>query len=137
MVGKAAQGVGFKNPPKNTRWKKGQSGNPAGRKKKEPLEIDVQIANELGSRLAVNENGRRLRLTKQELIIKQAINKAVGGDFKPLTILLKYRDTIESVARKNKPVQVFGNDDLDELSTEELSARYAKLSAEAHRGWKK
>jgi hypothetical protein len=26
--------VGYKSPPKHTRWKKGQSGNPKGRKKR-------------------------------------------------------------------------------------------------------
>lgn len=41
--------VGYKNPPKDTQWKPGQSGNPSGKKKKE-----VSIADKL-KKLAAKE----------------------------------------------------------------------------------
>ena len=40
--------VGYKNPPKDTRFKKGQSGNPAGRKKEPiPKSLHESIMQEL------------------------------------------------------------------------------------------
>ena len=34
--------VGYAKPPKETQWQKGQSGNPKGRPRKKPIEVDQQ-----------------------------------------------------------------------------------------------
>lgn len=70
--------VGKGKPPKATRFKKGQSGNPKGRPKgsQNPATIFNRIAREV---ITVTENGRTRKLTKLEGIILQAHNKALAG----------------------------------------------------------
>jgi hypothetical protein len=71
--------VGYGKPPRNTRFQKGVSGNPKGRPKK-TLDFDHALLREFKVYVTLNENGRRLRITKHELLIKQLLNKAIGGN---------------------------------------------------------
>lgn len=71
--------VGYGRPPKASRFKPGQSGNPAGRKRAQPTMVDMlhQILNE---RVAVQINGERKKLRKHELLIRGIVNRAVNGE---------------------------------------------------------
>lgn len=80
-------GVGYGRPPRSRQFKKGQSGNPKGRPKGSRNFATV-ISTELNSRMPINENGKRRNLTKREIIAKQLVNKALGGDPKSIPILL-------------------------------------------------
>jgi hypothetical protein len=71
--------VGYGKPPKDTQFKKGSSGNPKGRPKK-ALDFDHALLRESRVYVTLNENGRRHRVTKHELLIKQLLNKAIGGN---------------------------------------------------------
>ena len=52
--------VGYKNPPKSTQFKKGQSGNPAGRKKKPvPKSLLEAMLLELSDTITIKENAAR------------------------------------------------------------------------------
>ena len=68
--------VGYCNPPEETRFKKGQSGNPRGRPKGTPNMATVLE--------------RTLRdpavVTKLEAAIKQVMNKAAAGDLKAVQL---------------------------------------------------
>ena len=56
--------VGFKRPPRHTRWKKGQSGNRKGRPKKRPLTtLRNAIANKLKHSAVLVVEGKRTRIT--------------------------------------------------------------------------
>lgn len=71
--------VGYGRPPVASRFRKGVSGNPSGRKKGvRPLKSD--LAEELSALVQVTENGRVRRYTKQRLIVKTLIAKAAKGD---------------------------------------------------------
>lgn len=74
-------GVGYRHPPRNTRFVPGKSGNPQGRPKGAKSFATV-IAQELNDRVPVTENGRHKKISKREAIAKQVINKAAGGDLK-------------------------------------------------------
>lgn len=78
--------VGYCSPPENTRFKKGQSGNPHGRPKG-TLNIATVLEKTLRERVVINENGTRKTVTKLEAAIKQLSNKAASGDFKALQLL--------------------------------------------------
>lgn len=79
--------VGYAKPPRNTRFKKGQSGNPAGRPKGSP-NVATVLEQTLSELVVVNENGRRKTISKLEAAVKQLVNKAAAGDARALQQLL-------------------------------------------------
>ena len=75
------QMTGYANPPKETQFKKGQSGNPKGRPKGDKNYL--ALANrELSQKVSIMENGRRKTLSKKEVFVKTTINKGIAGDKK-------------------------------------------------------
>jgi hypothetical protein len=79
--------VGYKHPPRATRFKPGTSGNPKGRPKG-AKNFGKVIEDELRVRIPVVENGRRRKITKRQAVAKQLVNKAAAGDFKAIPTLL-------------------------------------------------
>ena len=69
--------VGYRKPPKATRFRKGQSGNPKGRPKGKP-NAAAAILRALGAKLVINDHGRRRKVTKYEAAIMQLANKAAS-----------------------------------------------------------
>lgn len=79
--------VGYGKPPAQSRFKKGQSGNPAGRPKGR-LNLITVLEQALNVKVVVNEGGRRKIKSKLGVAITQAVNKAAGGDLKALQVIL-------------------------------------------------
>jgi len=75
--------VGYCNPPKHTRFKKGESGNPKGRPRG-TLNMAAVLARTLREKVIINENGQRKTVTKLEAAVKQLVNKAASGDLRAL-----------------------------------------------------
>lgn len=80
--------VGYGKPPKETQFKPGQSGNPRGRPKG-TNNLKTDLMEELGERVRVTENGRQLTLSKQRLLVKALVAKAIKGDARASDILIK------------------------------------------------
>src|SRR5690348_11340448 len=80
--------VGYGRPPRDTRFRKGQSGNPRGRPKgaQNAARIAQRILNE---KIVVRENGTRRTMTKLEAMLKQLTNKGISGDLRAIRELLK------------------------------------------------
>src|SRR5215469_13927239 len=78
--------VGYCNPPRHTRFKKGQSGNPQGRPKG-TLNMATVLERTLREKVIITENGRRKTITKLEAAIKQLTNQAASGELKALHLL--------------------------------------------------
>jgi hypothetical protein len=79
--------VGYGKPPKHTRFVKGKSGNPKGRGKG-VRNFATEIQEELNTRVAITENGKRKTITKRKAVAKQLVNKAASGDQKAIPVLL-------------------------------------------------
>jgi len=79
--------IGYKKPPRHTRFQPGLSGNAKGRPKGAKNFATV-IEQELRTPIEVTENGKRKRISKRQAIVKQTVNKAVAGDPKATLILL-------------------------------------------------
>lgn len=79
--------VGYKNPPKRARFKKGKSGNPAGRPKGSRSFMSL-LAQALNERVTISEGGCRTQITKREALAKQIANKGAAGDLKVAMMLL-------------------------------------------------
>lgn len=73
--------VGYGKPPKHTRFKPGQSGNPRG-KPKRAKGLKTDLREEMAERVTIKENGKRIKVTKQRLMIKALAKKAANGDVK-------------------------------------------------------
>jgi hypothetical protein len=75
----AAYEVGYGKPPERTRFRKGQSGNPAGRPKG-ALDLGTLLEKALSETVAVKDaSGRRRRISKGEAAVTQLVNKAAAG----------------------------------------------------------
>ena len=86
--------VGYGKPPRNTQFKKGQSGNPRGRPSgSKNLATLVSVA--LNEPVIVVENGGRKKITKREAIIKQLVNRSTKADWRAIKILLEIVREIE------------------------------------------
>ena len=70
--------VGYGKPPEETRFKKGQSGNPNGRPRKPKSAHDV-VQNLLNESVDIVVNGKRKKITHLEAAILQLRNDAVSG----------------------------------------------------------
>lgn len=80
--------VGYGKPPRHTRFRKGQSGNPAGKKllREGPGQIWQRLLQET---VTVTENGRKRTMTKLELVLSQLINKAASGSEKNFKLFME------------------------------------------------
>jgi hypothetical protein len=80
--------VGYKKPPKHSRFRPGQSGNPAGRKKGvRNLASDVKRT--LKVPVKVNEGGRSRKVSTQAGMLMVLREKALKGDARSLDRLLE------------------------------------------------
>ena len=95
-----AKQVGYRNPPEATRFIKGQSGNPKGRRKGS-LNVATVFARTLREKVVVKENGQRKTMTKLEAAIKQFVNKAASGDLRALQLLVSL--SREAETRESQP----------------------------------
>ena len=81
--------VGYKNPPVETRFQRGKSGNPAGRPKKVQLTFREVIWKELTKPIHKIVAGRRRPFSAADLLAKHTINEAGRGNWKALALLIK------------------------------------------------
>ena len=81
--------VGFGRPPRHTRFKPGQSGNPHGRPKG-AQSVATALEQELNARVNITENGKRRRVAKRTVIAKHLVNNAAQGDLKATALLLQH-----------------------------------------------
>ena len=71
--------VGYGNPPKETQFKPGQSGNPRGRARGSKG-LRAELKSELNELVEVTIDGRQRKISKRRLIIKSLTAKAAKGD---------------------------------------------------------
>src|SRR6516164_2754915 len=71
--------VGYGKPPRHGGFQKGRSGNPRGRPKGSK-NFATLLAEALDEKVQVTEDGRRRRIAKRELVIKQLVNKSAAAD---------------------------------------------------------
>ena len=79
--------VGYRQPPKATRFKTGQSGNPKGRPRGS-TNLATDLSAELNEQITVREGGQARRITKQRALIKSLTAQALKGDVRATSALL-------------------------------------------------
>lgn len=79
--------VGYGKPPKHSRWPKGVSGNPGGRKKgSRGLKTDLNA--ELETKRTVSVRGKEVKGTSQQLMLCSLAERAAVGDVRAARLLI-------------------------------------------------
>jgi hypothetical protein len=80
--------LGYRKPPKNTRWRRGQSGNPKGRKKgSHNFKTDLKAL--LKTMVIVVRDGKSAKMSTQQAALARLCDKALNGDVRALTQLIR------------------------------------------------
>ena len=84
--------VGYKKPPKNTQFKKGQSGNPKGRPKERERVKGIQtlLFEKLASTMQMRTPEGVQNITYREGVVLRMLEKAIKqGDYRSIMLLLE------------------------------------------------
>jgi hypothetical protein len=95
--------VGYRSPPRHSRFQPGRSGNPRGRPKGVKSLPDI-VRKIVGQKVTVTENGRARRLPRLEAILLRAAGEASRGDAPALRLLLqlaeRYGQSVQTGAER-------------------------------------
>ena len=86
--------VGYRRPPKATRFKAGASGNPSGRPKTIKT-IGAELKEALGETIRVPLGNRQVEKTKARAIVDELMRLAIGGDLRAATIITGLAERID------------------------------------------
>ena len=116
--------VGYGKPPRQTRFAKGQSGNPRGRPPG-AKNLTTLLNEALDERVLVTENGGRRKVSKRQAIVTQLVNRAATADFRAIKMLLDFARDIE---RQSEPASAETSrfTEADEKVIEQIKARFSQ-----------
>ena len=122
--------VGYGQPPVETRFKPGASGNPKGRRKRTPTfsEVTEQVLNE---NVEMRVGDRVLRMSNRQALVRSAIRQAIAGKPRLLAVLpaiMRY----ESEILQGKGDATLNLAEQDEAILDDFLARHKQHKANDH-----
>jgi len=95
--------VGYRHPPVEHQWVKGQSGNPPGRAKGSFNQSEL-VTKAMSQKTTLYLNGKRVQISLMEVAYHQLAKQAAGGDRHclKLAVELLYMTTARDAAAKSK-----------------------------------
>lgn len=102
--------VGYKHPPKHTRFQKGNKGNPKGRKSKKGIPIMDLLLEDLDKKIRINEGGETKEIYKREVITKDLSKSLILGKPIPRNNLNLINHLDRYAARKEVVEKIFNDD---------------------------
>lgn len=100
--GSGSYTVGYKKPPKHSRFQKGQSGNKKGRPKG-TKNLKTETIEELSEMVKVRLGDRQVRVSKHRALLKVLTLKAMKGDVRSLKTLLDFY--VQIFGLEGRPVE--------------------------------
>jgi hypothetical protein len=120
MAPKRHYDIGYGKPPKQAQWKKGQSGNPKGRPRRD-RNISALVAALLGQRIVVRTGKTTKRRTRLEHLVHRLFERALSGDPRLMKMALDEARNDEARAVKHGP-------ETEPADREVLEALYRRLA---------
>jgi Family of unknown function (DUF5681) len=103
--------VGYRQPPRHSRFQPGQSGNPRVRPPGVKSLSDI-VRKIVGQKVTVTENGRARRVPRLEAILLRAAGEASRGDARALRLLLQLTERYGEIVQTGSDREVTGAEDL-------------------------
>lgn len=127
--------VGYRRPPKDSRFKPGQSGNPRGRPSGVKSLSDI-VRKIVGQKVTITENGRARRVPRLEAILLRAAGEASRGDARALRLILQLTERYGESAQSATERETMAAEDVAILrrylgGLDEPSSEGTNLEAEA------
>jgi hypothetical protein len=119
-----ASDVGYKRPPEHTRFRKGQSGNPSGKKKAKPPKCEPDKL-DLSQTITVSSQGKRVTMTMRQALHQKLFAMALASNLRAIELLFKLD------ALSNSQGQNAGSGPEVSENEEALIARFLKRHADA------
>ena len=113
--------VGYGKPPKETRFKPGQSGNRTGRPRGSRNTYTI-FDKLLESKIYVNQDGEKTKMSKREALLMQLINTGLKGDTKAIKALFPHM----VVSDDKKAVREAAKHQITAPTDDEILADYRK-----------
>ena len=99
--------IGYGKPPKHTRFKKGQSGNPKGRPKG-VRNLKSALREALNETVTIREGGKSKQVSIREALMKAAIAKGMSGDIRSIATIFGFDERLlgeEGSENQEKPLR--------------------------------
>ncbi|MCV2880372.1 DUF5681 domain-containing protein [Sedimentimonas flavescens] len=109
--------VGYRKPPKHSRFQKGRSGNANGRPKG-AKGFGASLTRELEEMVTVREGGRQIKMSKAKALAKRLVAKALAGDLSAIKMLASLDEGLAKRAEaetEEAEVAVFPNQTDEEI----------------------
>lgn len=116
--------VGYGRPPKHSRFKKGQSGNPKGRRPRSK-NTSTLLAEELDKIITVKDGSGERRLSKREALMTSLVNDAITGKNQARPLLLR-------ILEVSNPPEPFVATDEDEAALDAFIERRSAKRSDGH-----
>lgn len=101
--------VGYKRPPKHTRFQPGQSGNATGRRKN-VRNFKTDLMEELREMIVIRENGRERKISKQRAFIKALVTAAIKSDVRAINAVVACTRNFGASTEDEAPAAVDAED---------------------------
>lgn len=125
--------VGYCRTPVSSRYKPGQSGNPAGRSP-ERKDLTAEIGKRLAQTRSVTISGMPTKLSMMKILLERLIERAANGDAKLALFLLGEEQKYRARKRKQKAEQRFRYtlEELKNMPTSEIRKIYRQAIRDTH-----
>lgn len=116
--------VGYKKPPRRTRFKPGQSGNPRGRPRKKESLHD-RLSGVILKQIVVRRGGKKEKMTQLEALLHSQLLKATQGDTRAVQFCIKLAEQLGCLkhvfeGRELQPRDYLSRDEIDRMSEEDI-----------------